>query len=50
MTRRGILSLSVVLAVGLALQPGAALSQQKPLKEQIVGAWTLTGNGACNLA
>ncbi len=41
MTRRGILSLSFVLAVGLALQPGAALSQQKPLKEQIVGAWTL---------
>ena len=41
MTRQGIVNLSVTLAFGLALMPGAALGQQKPLKEQIVGAWTL---------
>jgi len=42
MTRRRIfLSLPVILAFGLAFQPGAVLSQQKSLKEQIVGSWTL---------
>ena len=38
MTRQGIVSLSVTLAFGLALMPGAVLGQQKSLKEQIVGA------------
>src|SRR6476620_11863194 len=41
MKRQGIVSLSATLAFGLALMPAAALGQQKPLKEQIVGAWTL---------
>jgi len=42
MTRRGIiLGLPIILAFGLAFQPGVALSQEKPLKEQIVGSWTL---------
>ena len=42
MTRRCIiLGLPIILAFGYAFQPSAALSQQKSLKEQIVGSWTL---------
>src|ERR1700674_1241380 len=41
MNRRHILSLSVIMALGLALAPGRALSQQKSLKEQLTGTWTL---------
>jgi hypothetical protein len=41
MNRRNILSLSVISAVGLALLPGSAIAQQKTLKEQIVGSWSL---------
>jgi len=39
--RCNILGLPIIVACGLAFQPGAALSQQKSLKEQIVGSWTL---------
>ena len=35
MNRRSILSLSVISAVGFALLPSSAVSQQKTLKEQI---------------
>ena len=41
MNRRHILSLSMITALGLALLPGRALAQQKSLKEQLVGTWTL---------
>src|SRR5215210_6628896 len=41
MNRRHILSLSLTTAVGLALLSGSALAQQKSLKEQLVGTWTL---------
>jgi hypothetical protein len=41
MNRRHILRLSVITALGLALLPGSALGQQKSLKEQLVGTWTL---------
>jgi hypothetical protein len=44
MNRRHILSLSVVTALGLILLPSSAISQQKSLKEQLVGAWTLVSN------
>jgi hypothetical protein len=37
--RRNILSISVITALGLVLLPGSAVSQQKSLKDQIVGAW-----------
>jgi len=37
MNRRGILSLSAITAMGLALLPGNAVGQQKTLKEQLVG-------------
>jgi hypothetical protein len=41
MDRRNILGLSVITAVGLTLLPGSALAQQKSLKEQLVGTWTV---------
>jgi hypothetical protein len=41
MNRRHILSLSVITTLGLALLPGSAVAQQKSLKDQIVGTWTL---------
>jgi hypothetical protein len=40
MYRRNILSLTI-MALGLAMLPGSAMSQQKSMKEQISGAWTL---------
>jgi hypothetical protein len=40
MNRRHILSLSVITALGLAWLPGSAVSQQKSLKDQLVGTWT----------
>ena len=44
MNRRIILSLSAIAALGLALLPGNAVAQQKSLKEQLVGTWTLVSN------
>jgi hypothetical protein len=41
MNRRNVLSLAAITALGLALLPGSAVSQQKPLKDQIVGTWTV---------
>src|SRR5205085_3611986 len=42
MNRHSILSLSAVTVLGLAVLPGSAVSQQKTLKDQLVGTWTLT--------
>src|SRR5262245_8129030 len=36
-----ILGIAAALTLGLALLPGAATAQQKSLKEQLVGTWTL---------
>ena len=41
MNRRNILSLSVISALGVALLPGSALAQQKSLKEQLAGTWSI---------
>jgi hypothetical protein len=41
MNRGSILSVFVIAALALAMPPTAAVSQQKTLKEQLVGAWTL---------
>jgi hypothetical protein len=41
MNRRAILNISVLTALGLALLPDSTMAQQKSLKEQLVGAWTL---------
>lgn len=41
MNRRGLLSISAMTALGVALLPGAsAVAQQQSLKEQLVGTWT----------
>jgi hypothetical protein len=37
--KRSIFGLSVIVALGVALLPGNAVSQQKSLKEQIIGTW-----------
>ena len=44
MKRRSVLSIASMTAVAFALLPGLALAQQKSLKEQIVGTWTLVSN------
>lgn len=41
MNRRSILSLSAIMALGFALLPGSAVSQQNSLKDQLVGTWTV---------
>jgi hypothetical protein len=41
MNRCCILSISAMTALGLALLPGSAVAQQKSLKDQLVGTWTL---------
>ncbi|HLQ89250.1 MAG TPA: lipocalin-like domain-containing protein [Xanthobacteraceae bacterium] len=41
MNQLGILSLSATTVLMLALLPGSAVGQQKTLKEQLVGAWTM---------
>ena len=40
MNRRNVVSLSAIAVLGVALLPGSAISQQKSLKDQLVGAWT----------
>jgi Lipocalin-like domain len=40
MNRRGILRLSTITMLAFALLPGSAMSQQKTLKDQLVGTWT----------
>jgi lipocalin-like protein len=41
MNRRHLFSVSAVTALGLALLPSSAVGQQKSLKDQLVGTWTL---------
>jgi hypothetical protein len=41
MNRRSIFTLSAITALGLAMLPTGAISQQKSLKDQLVGTWTL---------
>jgi len=40
MKRLNLRSLSAITVLGVALLPGSAVSQQKSLKEQLVGTWT----------
>lgn len=44
MNRRCLFNLCAIAALGLALLPGNAVGQQKSLKEQLVGTWTLVSN------
>ena len=44
MHRRNILALAATTTVALALLPNAAVSQQKSLKEQLVGTWSFVSS------
>ena len=44
MNRRHILSLCLIPAVGLGILSGSASAQQKSLKEQLTGTWTIVSN------
>src|SRR5450631_2434149 len=41
---RHLLSVCVITAFGFALLPGASVAQQKSMKDQLVGTWTLLLN------
>src|ERR1700687_5605863 len=41
MDQRNTLGFAVIAALGLALLPGNAIAQQKSLKEQLIGTWTI---------
>ena len=41
MNRRSIISLSAMTTLGLALLPGGTFAQQKSLREQLIGTWTV---------
>jgi Lipocalin-like domain len=41
MNRRGILKASAMTALGLAILTGSAAAEQKPMKDLLVGTWTL---------
>jgi Lipocalin-like domain len=42
MNRQSVVSFSAILALGMALLPSIADSQQKSLKDAVVGSWSLT--------
>ena len=48
LNRRMLLSVSMMVACGLVVLPHVAGAQQKPLKEQIVGTWTLVSSDTIN--
>ena len=48
MNWRNVLSLSAVVALGLALLPNNGVAQQKTLKEQVVGTWALVSAETTN--
>ena len=41
MNKRAVFGLLPVMALGLTFLPGGAMAQQKSLKDQVVGTWTL---------
>jgi hypothetical protein len=41
MNRRHLFSVTAITALGLAVLPNSAVGQQKSLKDQLVGTWTL---------
>jgi Lipocalin-like domain len=41
MNRRSVFTLSAIAALGVALLPSNIVAQQKTLKQQLIGTWTL---------
>ena len=48
MKRRSILAIAVMMLLGLALFPNNSASQQKSLKDQLVGTWILVSTQTMN--
>jgi hypothetical protein len=44
MNRRTILSICTMTTLGLTLLPASSIAQQRSLKEQLVGTWTLVSS------
>src|SRR5881296_3073720 len=44
MNGHNVLRFSAITALGFALVTGSAIAQQKTLKEQLVGSWTLVSS------
>ena len=44
MNRPGILGIAAMTALGLAVLSGSAVAQEKTLKEQLAGSWTLVSS------
>ena len=49
MNRPGILGIAAMTALGLAVLSGSVVAQQKTLKEQLVGNWTLVSSDQVRL-
>ena len=41
MNRRSVITLSAIMALGLAMLPSSIVAQQGTLRQQLVGSWTL---------
>ena len=48
MSRRSVIRLSTIAALGLAMLSGSATAQQKTLKEQVAGTWLLASAETTN--
>jgi Lipocalin-like domain len=46
MNQRNVLRVSVVTVLALALLPSSAVSQQKSLKDQLIGTWIIVSNNS----
>ncbi len=44
MNRHSVLSMSALMALGVALLPSDVIGQQKSIKEQLVGTWTFVSS------
>jgi hypothetical protein len=49
MNRYKIVGISAVTALGISLLAGSAAGQQKPLKEQLLGTWTLVSHESVSM-
>ena len=49
MKRRSMLCIAAMMALGLSVLSGSVVAQQKPLKEQLIGTWTLASSDQVRL-
>ena len=48
MNRRSIFTLTAITVLGLAFVPGTTVAQQKSLKDQLIGTWTIVSSSTKN--